>query len=208
MKNVVFNLFASSLFLAVALSACSDDRASVAGSSSGSSRPPSNPNGSSASGGAAARPLCDPLPQVGHDVSEYAFAKEVRPSVGGTITPGTYRLYELREYKGAPPPAPASLSEEEQIQMYSPKPTGHLGRATLYVTSDALRFNEARGEGGSLPTTDTTRGFTYRAQETKLELVSECPTRGQRSSVSFSAYGDWLTLYVDGTHAEVYVRML
>jgi hypothetical protein len=197
------------LLAAVTSAACGDDRAS----SSGGSAPPINTgNGSSSSsGGAIARRpnperLCEPLAQRGAEIVEYALPKEAKQAVGGAIKPGTYVLHALEEYTGAVQLDPAQ-DEHLQLAATAGRGTGRVARVTLYVTRDALRFNESRADSGSPPEAISTRGFSYRAEGTQLALTAECPSGGTRSSISYTASGDWLTLYVDGTHAEVYTRI-
>ncbi|MBS2011871.1 MAG: hypothetical protein JST00_03195 [Deltaproteobacteria bacterium] len=197
-KRSLFGLLVAAL---VAACSTSDPKEAVS-SSSGAS-------GSSSSGevptiGRRAFPerLCDPLPQHGEEVVELGYGDTQPEGEGGRIIPGTYVLHELRAFKIPQAPVPP---DKDVVPL--PK-TGRRARATIYVTSDALRFNEGRTEGeGALPGTDKTRGFSYKIVGKSISLTSECPTRETKSTIPFTAQGEFLILYVDSTHAEVYQRL-
>lgn len=149
--------------------------------------------------------LCDPLPQLSEEIGERSLFQAARPLVGGTIKPGTYILHTLETFQG--PPAPGTFSSEEEANLaHAPQRTGRTAKVTLYVTSNVLRFHEVRREGPTGSETTTTRGFTYRIDGQKLALTSQCPTRGNATTMAFTASGDWLRLEVDGK-SELYTRV-
>ncbi|MBS2011870.1 MAG: hypothetical protein JST00_03190 [Deltaproteobacteria bacterium] len=175
--------------------------ASSGGSSSGDGGGSSSGDGAASDGssnGTIPSPerLCDPLPQRGSEVAELAQPYNTPPGNGGPITAGTYVLRALDVYVGPKPPPDGG---EAPV----PVPTGKAGRGTVYVTSNAMRFNEARGNTGGLGA-DTRRGFSYSANAGKLELTSQCPQLGTKTSISYSATSSLLTLVLDATHVEVY----
>lgn len=142
--------------------------------------------------------LCEPLPMQGEDVEEYAFVTNPAPATGGTIVPGTYVLRALETFEGASAAPPDGHDHAAPA-----KRTGRVGRVTLYVTGNTLRFNEARAEAAPLPET-TTRGYTYRTAGRQIEVTMECPTPGPLTAVEYSASPNELVLYADANHREVY----
>lgn len=197
MNTRLLLLFCSS----VAVAACSNDAPpDAAGASSGSNGAPVTPGG----GPPRLFPerLCEPLPQRSSDIEEVAVPAAIPPAHGGAIYPGTYMLTEVEAYGAVPNTDPLGPHGEPGVSK-----TGRVARATLYVTNDALRFNEARGEGGPLPPEDKTRGYSYRVEGETLQLLAECPQRGATSTMKFYATKNMLVLYPDANHREVYMRV-
>lgn len=196
--------------LLVALSAhaagCSDGspRATTSG---GSWSPPRSTSGgpSSSSGGvpdagdladaSVGHPdpgrLCDPLEQRGEDIEATVYAGEPPPAIGGTMTPGTYKLTLIERYTGAPG---GPLPEEEDAGGPPPPTSGQGGRATMYILGDAIRFVESWGAYDSLPP-DSSRGVSYVAQGTALEMTELCPSAGEAQSLPYTVQGNSIALY-------------
>jgi hypothetical protein len=147
--------------------------------------------------------LCEALPVRGADIEEIAFQRALPAASGGAIVPGTYVLSALERFDGARSSAHAGAHDDEPVPVET---TGRRGRVTLYVTGDALRFNESRAANGTLAA-ETTRGFSYRVADGNIVMTSECPEAGAKSSLAFAASADTLTLVVDGKHREVYARV-
>jgi len=192
--------------VACALAACGDDKPSSQG------LPPSPTGGNPTAAPEqpiAPRPLpeklCEPVLQRGSLVEELERPRDLlTQGLGGTIVPGTYALVQLVALKGGAVSKPPDEGTEIRVK---PARTGRVGRATLYVTRDALRYVEARSASGPLPSEDTRKGFTYRVAGEKLKMLPECPSRGVQTEMRFAASPDSLWLFVDDSHAEVYQRI-
>jgi hypothetical protein len=207
LKRALVPLFVLAVVGSGALAACSDEHPPVADTSSSSSSAggPADAGGASVdapSSETGSRPnperLCEPLPQAGFEVAELSQRGAPPEGYGGTINGGTYVLTSLDAY-GQPPP------DSDGGEVNNIPPTGNAARVTLYVTSDALRFVEARGKTGALPS-DSIRGFSFKTVGTSIELTPECPTPGAKTPIPYTAGPNGIVLYADATHREFYTR--
>lgn len=158
------------------------------GSSSGGAPAPAADAGDADAGGDP----CSGIEPLGEEVAEVGLPGDAPSGAGGTIAAGTYALVELDAFgvpnDGGPP-----------------GPTGNVGRATLIIEGRTLRVLASRGARGS-PGADHAEAFTFTSNGGALDLVSVCPTPGQRRHVAFTASGAGLTLFPDPKHAELYER--
>jgi hypothetical protein len=197
----------SLLFFAQA-SCSGDDRPVAAGASSSSSSaggggPGGDGGGADGSGSGMTVPfperLCDALPQRGEEILEWGQPESAPPGNGGAIKTGTYVLRVLDFYKGPQPPPDGGEAPVPTL-------TGNAARVTLYVQGNTFRFIEARGMSGALPAADTGRGFSYLVSGSSLAMTPQCPMMGPAKTIPFTVAGDQISLLVDPTHREVYVR--
>ncbi|MBX3201629.1 MAG: hypothetical protein KF894_26065 [Labilithrix sp.] len=182
--------------------ACSDDAPPAAAGGTTLQPPVTTP---SADGGADAgdsRGACEAdRVQTGELVEEERTDRPAEP-FGGELREGTYVLRDMFLY--VPSEGDGGESEDD------PKPelgkTGRGGVATLVVTATELTFYGARGDRDALPAA-TTSSMSYTISDTKLVGQRICPPPRGAQEIPFSAVGNGLSLFLDATHRETYIRI-
>lgn len=196
-----------SVLCAMALVACSDadDRPAAGGGATtsgpvGGSGSGTYGGGTGGEGGAssdAGAVSCTATTQQGASISEILLGGQAPAALGGAITPGTYVLTELDAYGVL-----ATNDAGTQTAL-----TGVIGRATVIVTSTSMTVTGARGASGTPLPADTVQGTTFTIDGTTLRTTPACPSSGAKGTISFSAVGGGLALFIGTDHRELYTLL-
>lgn len=198
---VVATMGLSSL-LTMTTSGCSDDGRPPTSSWSdgqgfndtGKGGAPSEDGGSDAT---APTVDCTGVTQSGELVEEL-ITQEPPAFFGGELVPGTYVLRDMLVYA-------AGASDATEDDPTPTGPTGNGGRGTLVVTSTQMTFLGARGNLDALPP-DEASTITYTVSGSQISGHEACGSSRART-LTFSAVGKQLSIRVDATHREVYLRL-
>jgi len=136
---------------------------------------------------------------MGEETPELRKPGGAPPPLGGPIDPGIYVLTEVDFYEGGM----SSGTSEEPPSILQ---TGVKAKKTLYVAGNLMRVVGARSAPNAALPNDTTEAWTFGPNGLKLDTKSVCPQAGTVKAIPYSAVGPALSLFVDDTHREVYMK--
>lgn len=174
-----------------------------AGGTSGSSGASSGTTASSSTSGTVSQrgpETCEGALQLAEEIPEIRKTSATPQPLGGVIEPGIYVLSEVYSYEGGPPPS----GEDEPAPNIAH--TGVKTKKTLYVAGNLMRVVGARSAPSAALPPDTTEAWTFGPNGLNLDTKTVCPQSGTLKSMPYSAVGPALSLFVDASHREVYMK--